>query len=747
MITLTAITLLIHGLMIVLVMGALLIVTVFLHESSRPLTGYFSVFMVGMLVWTSGSFLSRTTAQVSTDTGITTVGVWLIEVGFGIVCAIAPLMAAQIVQTRSRTLVWMIIGAIVVMVISRLLLINLDVGVTYEIKEQARLNYSFPTLNRWIQIGLSLTLITIVWRYFAKFDRPITGVGFFILGTGQLVTLISPRLRELAVAENLSAVATMLIIYGIVQSDVIIPFLRRTRQVEIVQDVGVAITNLREDKVLETIAARAANLLDANAAAIYLVEEDGTLLLSAVHQLPDAHVGQHRVYPRQGFVGRAFAERKSLATTQYWRDMQSEDHEGFPIEPIGAAVAVPLTLGDQVLGVLLVVEGRDGHLFSDEYVSRLQLIAPQAAVTIRNNRLLEHERDLKSRLLAQQTQLQTVLSSTSNPVLAVDWRGRILFANEAALVVLDAKDTINPLEMHNIAEFVKPDWLPSDLHLLRHDVRYNHAHVYELHIAGTDYLCHVTRLHTAIRGWVVVLNDVTTLKEVDRLKSQTIRMTSHDLKNPLFALTTYLELIEEDTAPYFSDITRQNMTTVWNQINRMSQLINSILNIERVQIGNHSVIALEIRDVLASSVQNMEAVARHKDLTLQLEVGDDALFVMGDQQLLLQAVNNLVDNAIKFTPTGGMVTLRGYIEKDQVVIEVADTGIGISDEDQARVFERFFRVKQGRTKDDIGSGLGLSLVEAIIKQHHGHITLDSKLNAGTTFRIVLPLAKALAPLS
>ncbi len=747
MVTLTAITLLIHGLMIVLVMGALLIITIFLHDSSRPLSGYFSMFMVGMLVWTSGSFLSRTTAQVSVDTSITTVGVWLIEIGFGVVCAIAPLMAAHIVQMRSRLFFWTIIGAIVVMIVYRVLLINLDVGVIYEIKAQSRLSYGFPTLNRWVQMGLSLALITIVWRYFAKFERPITGLGFLILGVGQLIALVSLRLRELTVAENSAAIATVLIIYGIVQSDVIVPFLRRTRQVEIVQDVGVAITNLREDKVLETIAARAANLLDANGSAIYLVEEDGMLLLSAVHQLPEKHVGICRIRSRQGFVGRAFAERKSTVTTHYWRDMHNMEHEGFPPEPIGAAVAVPLTSGEQVLGVLLVVADREGHLFSEEYVSRLQLIAPQAAVTIRNNRLLEHERDLKLRLLAQQTQLQTVLSSTSNPVLAIDWRGRILFANDAALALLDTQYLINPLEMHNIVEFVKPEWLPSDLRQLRRDVRYNHAHIYDLHIDRTDFLCHITRLQTATRGWVVVLNDVTTLKEVDRLKSQTIRMTSHDLKNPLFSLMSYLELIEEDTTPFFSDVTRQNMATVWTQINRMSQLINNILNLERVQIGNHTVMLFDVRDVLASAHHNLDAMARHKELNLMLDINDEPLLVMGDQQLLLQAVTNLADNAIKFTPSKGTVTLRGLRQADQVIIEVTDTGIGIAVEHQIQVFDRFFRVTQGRTKDDTGSGLGLSLVKAIVEQHTGQITLESQENIGTTFCITLPLAKTLVPLS
>jgi len=730
--------------MIVLVMGALLVITVFLYESSRPLSGYFSLFMLGMLIWTSGSFLARATAQIAVDTDVTAIGIWLIEIGFGIVCGVAPLMAAHMVQMRSRLFLIAVVGVVAMMIFYRILLINLDIGIKYELLERGRINYNFPLLNRWIQVGLSLGLMTLVWRYFVKFQMPIIGIGFFLLGSGQLISLISPRLRELAIAENLSAIATVLIMYGIVQAEVIRPFLHRTRQVEIVQDVGVAITNLREDKVLETIAARAANLLDAKGAAIYLVEDDGTLLLSAVHQLPEQHVGTCRIQPSQGFVGRAFSEQKRVVTAQYWRELQNQSHEGFPIEPIGAAVAVPLVFGEQVLGVLLVVEERDGHLFSEEHVTRLQLIAPQAAVTIRNHRLLEHERDLKSRLLAQQTQLKTVLSSTSNPVLAIDWRGRILFANEAAIALLGAIDHPEPIEMHNIAEFIKPEWLPSDLRRLRQDIRQHQAHIYELHIERTDYLCHITRLHTATRGWVIVLNDVTTLKELDRLKSQTIRMTSHDLKNPLFALTTYLELIEEDASPYFDEITRQNMATVWTQINRMSQLINNILNLERVQIGNHSITIVEIRDILTSSLNNLEPIARRKSLTLSLDVANEALLVAGDQQLLVQAVNNLVDNAIKFTPEGGTVSLRGYLNDHQVIIEVSDSGIGIAPEDQERVFERFFRVKQGRTKDDIGSGLGLSLVKAIVEQHNGFITLESELNKGTTFRIALPFAKTLA---
>lgn len=739
MITLTTITLLINGMMIIVVMGALLIVTLFLHESSQRLSNYFALYMLGMLIWSAGSFLSRTTSLVAVDTDITTIGVWLIEIGFGIVAAIGAAMAAYVVQIRSPLFSFALTTAIVVLIINRILLINLGVGVSYDVDTQSRLNYSLPTLTRWVYAALALALVGISWRYFAKFEQTMMGIGFFALGAGQFVVMLSPRLRELAVAENAASFATVLILYGIVQSDVITPFFRRTRQVEIVQDVGIAITTLQEDKVLETIAARAASLLDANGSAIYLVEEDGTLLLSAVYQLPETHVGVYHILPNQGMVGQAFSKQKSIVTTQYWREMHERRHEGFPSEPVGASVAVPLILNDEVLGVLMVVENRDGHLFSEEYVSRLQLIAPQAAVTIRNNLLYEHERDLKSRLIAQQTQLQTVLGSTNNPVLAIDWRGRILFANDAALIVLGAQHLAPPIEAHTVAEFVKPEWLPTDLHQLRRDVRLNRAHVYEISIERTDYLCHVTRLRTEMRGWVMVLNDVTTLKEVDRLKTQTIRMTSHDLKNPLAAVNFYLELLEEDAGPHLDDISRQNLTTVWTQIRRMEQLINDILNLERVQSGKLSFDELEVREMLTTISEHVAPMAVQKEITLSVRTGDDVLLVMADQPMLRQAITNLLDNAIKFTPNGGSIQLETYADGDEVVIKVVDTGIGISPENQHLVFDRFYRVDQSRTKTDSSSGLGLSLVQAIVEQHYGYIELESEVGIGTTFTVRLPL--------
>ena len=149
---------------------------------------------------------------------------------------------------------------------------------------------------------MAIGIITLATRNVAKFARAYISMAFFVLGFALLLGVLSPRLRELGLIEIFVSLTTVLIIYGIAQTEVLDPFLRRTRQVEIVQDVGVAVTNLRVDKVLETIAERAASLLDGRGSAVYL-NEDGTLVLAAVHSLPETHVGSIQIPMGQGIVG------------------------------------------------------------------------------------------------------------------------------------------------------------------------------------------------------------------------------------------------------------------------------------------------------------------------------------------------------------------------------------------------------------------------------------------------------------
>jgi len=141
-------------------------------------------------------------------------------------------------------------------------------------------------------------------------------------------------------------------------------------------------------------------------------------------------------------------------------------------------------------------------------------------------------------------------------------------------------------------------------------------------------------------------------------------------------------------------------------------------------------------------VDGMRARAAAKGLTLRLEPAEDVAIIAGDAALLRQAITNLVDNAIKYTPSNGVVAVGLSVSDGRAVIHVTDTGIGVAPSDQVRLFEKFYRIKRRDTPDTPGTGLGLSIVKSIVERHEGRVWVDSELNKGSSFHISLPLSDA-----
>jgi two-component system phosphate regulon sensor histidine kinase PhoR len=413
-------------------------------------------------------------------------------------------------------------------------------------------------------------------------------------------------------------------------------------------------------------------------------------------------------------------------------------------ETFGAVMCVPLIHRDQVEGVLLVVAERDGRLFDKEDMQLLQLLGPQAAVAISNSQLFEQERALTAQVISARNQLKTVLDSTENPVIAVDRKLNIVFANPALVHLLPAlsEHSSETLASRCLLDYVQRDMLPKNLRQFVRTIQETHSFVYEVNIGENDYWCHVAPLTEPNRGWVAVLNDITELKRVDRLKSLIVHMTSHDLKNPLTGIVIHLDLLENAGQKVFNDKMNRYMDTIREQVNRMQRIISGILDLNRLETGAPPLEAFEISEVLERAVEDMESQAQLKGLKLHSEIDDINAAVVGDAQQIGQAIINLIENAIKFTPTGGDSWVQAELDNKSIKICVRDTGIGIPKAVQNRVFDRFFRVNPSATN---GSGLGLSLVKAVVDRHKGTIWLHSEENVGSSFYIALPLATKKKP--
>jgi signal transduction histidine kinase len=232
------------------------------------------------------------------------------------------------------------------------------------------------------------------------------------------------------------------------------------------------------------------------------------------------------------------------------------------------------------------------------------------------------------------------------------------------------------------------------------------------------------------------------LRELDRLKDELVATVSHELRTPLTSILGYLELTREDPDG-LSEEQRSFLDVVERNARRLLNLVNDLLFVARIDAGRLELDAtdVELGAVVTECVEAQRVRAEGAGVALALEV-DDTPPIRGDRARLMQLVDNLVSNAIKFTPAGGRVDVRVGAEGDAVVLEVADTGMGISEADQKRLYERFFRARAASDAAIQGTGLGLTIAKAIVDAHRGTMSLTSEEGKGTTFRVVLPVAPA-----
>lgn len=234
---------------------------------------------------------------------------------------------------------------------------------------------------------------------------------------------------------------------------------------------------------------------------------------------------------------------------------------------------------------------------------------------------------------------------------------------------------------------------------------------------------------------------VVELQDLDHYKSQLIATVSHELKNPLTAVTGYLEMLE--AAPELSATSRNALDAMERGAARMSRVVEDLLLLSKVgDPATHLITTtVDLKRVVDEVVDLVRVTAKQKDLTLRIDVPAAPVTALGDTAELDRVVSNLVSNAVKYTPDGREVTIRLQQRTgDTVTVEVTDQGLGISPEDQAHLFDEFFRSTNPEAVQQPGTGLGLAIVKRIVERHGGEITVSSELGRGSTFTVVLPAA-------
>jgi len=248
------------------------------------------------------------------------------------------------------------------------------------------------------------------------------------------------------------------------------------------------------------------------------------------------------------------------------------------------------------------------------------------------------------------------------------------------------------------------------------------------------------------RGYLFVASDVTQAREVARLKDEFVGLISHELRTPLSSILGYLELMRDDEDNPLSEEHLQYLGVAERNAHRLLRLVGDLLFTAQVESGKFPLDArpVPLESIVTASIESAGPVAGNAGIQLVQKLPDVPAVVHGDPVRLGQAVDNLISNAIKFTPRGGSVTLALEVTADKAVITVRDTGMGIAESELDKLFSRFFRATTATRNAVPGVGLGLTITKAIVTAHHGEMGVESEEGVGTCFSMTLPLSAVAA---
>jgi two-component system NtrC family sensor kinase len=491
---------------------------------------------------------------------------------------------------------------------------------------------------------------------------------------------------------------------------------RRVLELETLAQIGRSVTVMLDlDEVLTTVVESAVQLTEAEEGSLLLLDDvSGELYMRASKNFDDEFVRTFRVQVQDSLAGQVVETGKVVLL-----DARSPKKIKTAYL-VHSLIYVPLKVRGRTIGVL-GVDNRKAGLELDEHDATVMMaMADYAAIAIENAQLL-------NRSEAERRKLETILLQTENAVIVVDPDHRILVMNKAAQEAFNVQgDFIG----RSVVEAIDD---PKLLALIREPG----ISVKREEIEVSD-----GRIFNAVKspiqgvGQAVVMHDISHLKELDRIKSEFVTTVSHDLRSPLTAILGYVELIER-AGPTTSQ-QDEFISRIKISVEQITNLVSDLLDLGRIEAGLDSTHEETPISVLARyAVESMRVPAKAKGLSLEMEVEDDLPMVNGDPIRLRQMIGNLLENAVKYTPSGGQVCLEANSEDSQIILRVLDDGPGIPPSDQPYLFDKFYRASN-IPADVPGTGLGLSIVKSIVDHHNGRIWVDSQIGEGTVFTVVLP---------
>ncbi|KPL24813.1 MAG: hypothetical protein AMJ93_01630 [Anaerolineae bacterium SM23_84] len=418
---------------------------------------------------------------------------------------------------------------------------------------------------------------------------------------------------------------------------------------------------------------------------------------------------------------------------------------------LSSLISVPLFVGDEAIGALIATSP-DRNAFATEDLNLLSAFADQAAVAASNARLYEQlvEEQKQTAQLYQhveerRNELEAILRGIGDGVIVADPNLNLLLMNPVAFRIFHVKpDVTSSLPVSAV--------IPNqELASLLQDALHGEEGAVVREIAPPDadgrtqatyqaLASPVLSAFGSVRGVVTVLRDITTQKELERMKSNFLSVVSHELKTPLHSIKGFVDIILMGKTGQVNETQADFLSTVQDQAAHLQNLIDDLLEFSRLDSGQVKLHLTEVAlgEVAAVVTDKLKPLADQGQLQIVNRIGFDIPNVEADRLRIEQVLTNLVQNAIKFTPRSGFVTLTAADQGAEVQVAVSDTGIGIPADELTRIFDRFYQVDSSPTRHYRGTGLGLTICKHIVEYHHGRIWAESEEGKGSTFFFALP---------
>jgi two-component system NtrC family sensor kinase len=499
---------------------------------------------------------------------------------------------------------------------------------------------------------------------------------------------------------------------------------QRVKELNTLFSIGKSMTGLLDlERLLARLVEAAVYLTGAEEGSLLLVDEQNNeLYMMAAQGFDERTARSFRVRVEDSLAGEVIKRGEPVMLTG---DEVRRIKTAYLVKSL---IYVPLKIGERIIGVLGVDNRQAAPAFTHHDVRLLSVLAGYAAIALENARLF-------SEVESERTKLATVLAGTEEPILVTTGPdNRVVLANTAArrtfhlpAEAVEGYPLTQLIDNRDLTEFLAGT-LETDA-----------PQKAEISLDGGEILFATLTPIPGV-GRAMIMQDITSLKELDQMKSEFVSTVSHDLRSPLTSILGYAHMLKS-VGPLNE---RQEMfiERITRGVNQITELINDLLDIGRIEAGMDMDMApCDVALMLEAMAEQFEDMAAHKNQRLVFQSTPEAIRVRGNDLRLRQVISNLVSNAIKYTPEGGKIHLSVEQQDSTVLLRVKDNGLGIPASDLPYIFDKFYRVDSDETVDIQGTGLGLSICKSIIERHSGRIWAESAHGQGSTFYVALPAVR------